>query len=468
MKIYLRLPCSGADFQNLVQENEDLLVAETNSDAKDSPRYVLFRQALGLDPIIDGHETSDKKIFVDQADKVTYQEMIRNLQIIVVSDAHAETDIVYMVAVSHLLKRVFVIFRGSSTAKDYKQDFKVVMATIPNPISPQEEYYGREEELGVHWGFRDYLYREESLSKVGTLPNIFKRFAGLLQLRKSTNANEDDETAAAAVAAEMANDPRAFALMRASSYIDLKKTLQLPCKYQVIIEQVMDVIEEHPDYRLFVTGHSLGGSLATMLSFEAAADPRIPGPVTCVTIGALKVGTMTYVRAFSHLEKQGRLRCVQAYNNRDIIPRFPTNGSLNICAAVFWPERTFRHVGLHLEFCDKARYIVHVPPSHTSCFGLFFHDLVIWLRFWCLVLFFIPGTICIFQMCLCIAIPCTGYCALHHGMGFDTHHAVVKYMGRLANCRDDLEHRTIEELNERRWERPHYKAARVHQCRSKQ
>lgn len=458
---------TGNDFQHLVRENEDLLLEEAGSDAKDSPRYALFRQSLGLDTLVEGHETIGKKIFFDTAGNVTYQEMIRNLEIIVVNDVHEVTDIVYLVGVSYLVQRVFVIFRGSTTPKDYRQDLKVFLDTIPNPISPEATYHGREEELGVHWGFRDYLYKEESLRKVGmTLSRVFRQFADLLDYHQSTT-NEDVEIAAAAAAAEMEDDPRATGLMRAShGAIDLKKALLLPNKYQLIVEQVMDVIEEHPQYHLFITGHSLGGSMAAMLGLEAASDLRIPTPVTCITIGALKVGNMAFVRAYSYLEEQGRLRCVQVYNNRDIIPRFPTNGTLNLCAAMFWPELTFRHPGLHLEFCDRGRYIVHVPPKHTRCLGLFFHDTIVWFRFWCLILFFVPGTVCLFQTCLYIAIPCVGYCAVHHGIGFDTHHALVKYMARLANCRDDMDQQSIEKLNDRRWERPDYEITRIHQHRS--
>lgn len=169
--------------------------------SKDSQRYALFRQSLGIDDVIQGHESpdgSDPVVFhVDGGDrKVTYCEIILNLQILVVSDVHEATDVVYMVAKSPLLKRIIVIFRGSSTTLHYQKDFKVLMATIPNPLpaTPEYEYYDREEDLGVHWGFRDYLYQEESLFEVGTLPKIFKKFINLLDLRKSISTTPRKKT----------------------------------------------------------------------------------------------------------------------------------------------------------------------------------------------------------------------------------------------------------------------------------
>ena len=203
--------------------------------------------------------------------------------------------------------------------------------------------------------------------------------------------------------------------------------------------------------------------MAVSLAFEAAADERIPAPVTCVNSGALKVGSTGYLHAFTYLERQGRIRCAQVSNNRDIIPKFPLNGTLNACAAACWSNRTFRHVGLQVEFCDKAKYVVRIPPAHEHRCGMLIHDIIRMFRFYGVVAILVPGLICLSYLIPCFCFwPCLAYCAVRHGMGFDVHHSQNKYMARLELCREDLQQRTIEELNERRWNRPKHKSPRVH------
>jgi len=63
-------------------------------------------------------------------------------------------------------------------------------------------------------------------------------------------------------------------------------------KCEAILDQVGSLFEKYPDYRLYVTGHSLGMAVAILFGAEAAAskDPRIPKPVSVVGIASPKVG----------------------------------------------------------------------------------------------------------------------------------------------------------------------------------
>jgi hypothetical protein len=67
-------------------------------------------------------------------------------------------------------------------------------------------------------------------------------------------------------------------------------------KWQKIMAQAGELLEQNPGFTLFVSGHSLGGALATIFAFEAAAsvDPIIPKPVLCVTVAAPKSGNLAF------------------------------------------------------------------------------------------------------------------------------------------------------------------------------
>lgn len=71
-------------------------------------------------------------------------------------------------------------------------------------------------------------------------------------------------------------------------------------KYEVMLEMLGEIHKQNPGYELYICGHSLGGALATLFTFEAgaASDDVIPKPVTCVTSGAPKVGNLHFLHAF--------------------------------------------------------------------------------------------------------------------------------------------------------------------------
>lgn len=81
-------------------------------------------------------------------------------------------------------------------------------------------------------------------------------------------------------------------------------------KLDEIMEHVCELFEDserRETYRLYVTGHSLGGALATLFSFYVAASDEydIPKPVTCVSVASPRVGEGVFQKAFTFLEKQG-------------------------------------------------------------------------------------------------------------------------------------------------------------------
>jgi pimeloyl-ACP methyl ester carboxylesterase len=81
-------------------------------------------------------------------------------------------------------------------------------------------------------------------------------------------------------------------------------------KYDDILEDVKALLKEHPDYKLYVTGHSLGAALASMVAFYLACDPDpdIPKPVTCLNFASPRIGDYNFLLAVQELEQKRWIR----------------------------------------------------------------------------------------------------------------------------------------------------------------
>jgi hypothetical protein len=85
----------------------------------------------------------------------------------------------------------------------------------------------------------------------------------------------------------------------------------------------------YSDYELVITGHSLGGSLAQLLSFILAGLKEaefIPKPVKAVTYASPVVGNKHFFSAYQDLEKENKVRHIRVSNNSDVMPGTPGMG----------------------------------------------------------------------------------------------------------------------------------------------
>ena len=114
-------------------------------------------------------------------------------------DENVTQGVVYGIAVNHLRKRVTVIFRGSVTQQDFLTDSRSAQKKVDNPLCTVVEEAPKH--IQLHTGFYTYLFAKDK---------------------------EDEE--------------------------------KLRCDR--ILSDVKKLLKENPGYRLYFTGHSLGGEFS--------------------------------------------------------------------------------------------------------------------------------------------------------------------------------------------------------------
>ena len=157
----------------------------------------------------------------------------------------------------------------------------------------------------------------------------------------------------------------------------LKRRKAEACKYDEIIEHVKKLFEGRKEtYKLYVTGHSLGGALACLFAFEVAAASSnlgIPTPVTCVSVASPRVGDDHFQTAFTSLEQAGHVRHLRIVHAQDPVTMMPKTSSRKTLAmlspvmfvtlavkdALFTSSETYRHCGVKLRLYNKRK-----PPLY--------------------------------------------------------------------------------------------------------
>lgn len=207
-----------------------------------------------------------------------------------IGDSNQEDELVYSILLDRFHKLVSVQFRGTTTTKDIAVDLKMFQWKVAT--NPLKDVIGQPNSMKIHQGFHDYLY----------------------------NPNKHSAS---------------------------------PCsKFDLIREQVMGLLEEKPGYKLYATGHSLGGALASLFAFSMAAldSALIKSPIVCISIASPKVGNSEFCKAFEYLESQGRLRHIRVVNGGDVIPMMPEKNILSSYVnVVFNPTENFQQTGIKVK-----------------------------------------------------------------------------------------------------------------------
>lgn len=157
-------------------------------------------------------------------------------------------------------------------------------------------------------------------------------------------------------------------------------------KFEKIHEQLGALFRQYPSYRLYVTGHSLGGALATIATFmlatlpEVAGDelttvPEIPGCITLITFGAPLVGDLHFRRAFQAVEQMDKIRCLRVVNQSDLVPLVPRREGRVLVNLFRCRSMVYRHVGNELRLYRNLTYVISRPPEARVYLGSFVKDI---------------------------------------------------------------------------------------------
>lgn len=188
-------------------------------------------------------------------------------------DQFAERDLVYGLIINRVEKRIVIAFRGSATARDWLID-ATVTSTVPKELKFANEtgLVGADNEVSVHQGFATYLFAQKAVGGGTKFDDILKDLQDVYAYKKNGH--------------------------------------------------------DYSDFKLFITGHSLGGALSSLLSVALAGcdlSDKIPAilPVTALTYASPRVGGDAFLETHKALEKNKKLRHIRVSNDGDVVPVAP-------------------------------------------------------------------------------------------------------------------------------------------------
>ena len=154
----LTLPLASHKFFDLWDKNSSILEQSTLGNFASLYPHKSINSRDFVKAIVNPYAAALEE--ESSAASYSWSQAIQNRQIHCVGDVNQHSACVYMICSDDNVKRIALAFRGSITPKDWMQDFQFSMSSIHNPLLKELE--AKTKTVGIHLGFRDYLYGRTS------------------------------------------------------------------------------------------------------------------------------------------------------------------------------------------------------------------------------------------------------------------------------------------------------------------
>lgn len=202
------LPLTVPDLRNITSENVEFI-----QDTIDKDRVKLINNILTY------MESNQKG-----------EDPTSSVQIVVFEDSRQGNDMVYFIAVNHVRKTIHLVFRGTVTLADLYADIRAVTWYVPVENVPDQNT------VTVHKGFYDYLFGKLESTESG---RYVTAESGIVIKEEESVVKDKGEGGGIEVDA---------------SNTSARSNENRTTKYDIIKEQLLAILAEHPDYELYVTG----------------------------------------------------------------------------------------------------------------------------------------------------------------------------------------------------------------------
>lgn len=87
---------------------------------------------------------------------------------------------------------------------------------------------------------------------------------------------------------------------------------------ELILKDILEILKNYENYKLYITGHSLGGALSILFSYYLSKN--INQDINVITYGSPKIGDFKFYENFNKVKN---IKLTRIINDNDIIVSFP-------------------------------------------------------------------------------------------------------------------------------------------------